>query len=139
MCCHPAGTARARNQLNPGLPAARPVPVPAPLACVLAWPAPQEATVTAMAAAAAPAAPAIPVLLRFQPIGGCSWRLVRRARIACAQVLPSPSLGPPLLSESWSPPPFCGMLPEPEALPPDPLPPDALPPTLAALRRGGGR
>jgi hypothetical protein len=26
-------------------------------------------------------------------------------------MFPSPSLGPPLLSESWSPPPFCGMPP----------------------------
>ena len=40
-------------------------------------------------------------------------------------MLPSPSLGPPLLSPSWSPPLFCGMppLPPPEpALLPDPLP-----------------
>src|SRR6266581_1464799 len=31
------------------------------------------------------------------------------ARCVCRQMLPSPSLGPPLLSPSWSPPLFCGM------------------------------
>src|SRR5215470_18872017 len=38
-------------------------------------------------------------------------------------MLPSPSLGPPLLSPSWSPPLFCGIPPPP---PPPPPPPDWL-------------
>jgi hypothetical protein len=51
------------------------------------------------------------------------------------QTLPSPSLGPPLLSLSWSPPPFCGMLPLP---PPDPLPLPPDPPLLDAAVVAGG-
>jgi hypothetical protein len=56
----------------------------------------------------------------------------------CRQMFPSPSLGPPKLSLSPSPPPFCGMpvgadpLPEPE-LPAEPLPDPEAPPEPPAI------
>src|SRR4051812_13900057 len=56
----------------------------------LAWPPPQAVT----PAASASAATTRPALTRVRLI---------------VQMPPSPSSGPPLLSESWSPPLFCGM------------------------------
>src|SRR5436190_14106827 len=52
-------------------------------------------------------------------------------------MLPSPSLGPPLLSASWSPPLFCGM-PAVALLPPEPALGLAVDPLAAALLFAGG-
>src|ERR1039457_2155299 len=66
-----------------------------------------DANATEVATAAAATMAAAPAIT-----AQCRWIRMRPAPARPPrQMFPSPSLGPPLLSESWSPPPFCGMPP----------------------------